>query len=63
MMREFGLALTEAVLDGDRFVGEARKEHIVSRIRKVEAEFQIALRLTRFPATAPAAVSRREWRQ
>jgi len=40
MMKEFGLVVTEAVLDGTRFVAKARKEHVVSRIQKIEAEFQ-----------------------
>ena len=40
MMKEFDLAVTEAVLDGDRFTGDVRKEHVVSRIKEIEAEFQ-----------------------
>ena len=39
-MGEFGLAVTEAVLDGDRFEGEARKQNVVARIKEIEAEFQ-----------------------
>jgi len=40
MMKEFGLVVTEAVLDGDRFTRDVRKEHVVSRIKEIEAEFQ-----------------------
>ena len=40
MMAELGKEITETVIDADRFDGEERHEHLVSRIKEIEAAFQ-----------------------
>jgi len=40
LLGEFGSAMKDAVLEGDDFEGEARKEYVANRIKQIEAEFQ-----------------------
>ncbi|MBH61323.1 MAG: hypothetical protein CL569_02505 [Alphaproteobacteria bacterium] len=40
LLGKFGSEMRDAVLEGDDFEGDARKEYVANRIKKIETEFQ-----------------------